>query len=48
MKCSTIAGPFALLTANKPVNFVSAQLAVLARDSGDWRIRTIHWSSRRR
>ena len=33
---------------NSPVNFVSAQLAVLTRDSGDWRIRTIHWSSRRR
>ncbi|RPH63587.1 MAG: nuclear transport factor 2 family protein [Acidobacteria bacterium] len=31
-----------------PVNFVSAQLMVLTRDSGDWRIRTIHWSSRRR
>ena len=30
-----------------PVNFVSAQLMVLTRDSGDWRIRTIHWSSRR-
>ena len=33
---------------NSPVNFVSAQLAVLTRDSGEWRIRTIHWSSRRR
>jgi ketosteroid isomerase-like protein len=31
-----------------PVNFVSAQLVVLARDSGNWQIRTIHWSSRRR
>ena len=32
-----------------PVNFVSAQLAVLTRgDSGDWLIRSIHWSSRRR
>ena len=31
-----------------PVNFVSAQLAVVARDAGDWRIRSIHWSSRRR
>jgi ketosteroid isomerase-like protein len=30
-----------------PVSFVSAQLVVLARDSGNWRIRTIHWSSRR-
>jgi ketosteroid isomerase-like protein len=31
----------------KPVKFVSVQLMVLTRDSGDWRIRTIHWSSRR-
>lgn len=31
-----------------PVNFVSAQLAVLTRDSGAWMIRSIHWSSRRR
>ena len=31
-----------------PVNFVSAQLAVLSRESGEWRIRSIHWSSRRR
>jgi ketosteroid isomerase-like protein len=30
-----------------PVSFVSAQLMVLARDSGEWRIRSIHWSSRR-
>jgi ketosteroid isomerase-like protein len=30
-----------------PVSFVSAQLVVLTRDSGNWRIRTIHWSSRR-
>ena len=30
-----------------PVNFVSAQLAVLTRETGDWRIRSIHWSSRR-
>jgi len=30
-----------------PVSFVSAQLMVLTRVSGDWRIRTIHWSSRR-
>jgi ketosteroid isomerase-like protein len=30
------------------VNFVSAQLVVLARDAGDWQIRTIHWSSKRR
>jgi len=31
-----------------PVNFVSAQLAVLTRQDGSWRIRSIHWSSRRR
>jgi ketosteroid isomerase-like protein len=30
-----------------PVSFVSAQLVVLTRDSGTWRIRSIHWSSRR-
>jgi ketosteroid isomerase-like protein len=30
-----------------PVNFVSAQLVVLTRGEGTWRIRTIHWSSRR-
>jgi ketosteroid isomerase-like protein len=31
-----------------PVNIVSAQLAVLTRQDGTWRIRSIHWSSRRR
>jgi ketosteroid isomerase-like protein len=31
-----------------PVSFTSAQLAVLTRESGNWRIRSIHWSSRRR
>lgn len=32
-----------------PVNFVSAQLAVLSRGDDDrWLIRAIHWSSRRR
>ena len=31
-----------------PVNFVSAQLVVLTRDAGDWRIRSAHWSSYRR
>ena len=31
-----------------PVDFTSAQLAVLTRETGDWRIRSIHWSSRRR
>ena len=32
-----------------PVNFVSAQLAVLTRDDDNrWQIRSIHWSSMRR
>ena len=31
-----------------PVNFVSAQLAVLTRTNGEWQVRSIHWSSRRR
>jgi ketosteroid isomerase-like protein len=31
-----------------PVNFVSAQLAVLTRTDNVWQIRSIHWSSRRR
>jgi ketosteroid isomerase-like protein len=31
-----------------PVDFVSAQLAVLSRQDGKWQIRSIHWSSRRR
>jgi ketosteroid isomerase-like protein len=31
-----------------PVDFISMQLMVLTRDSGEWRIRSIHWSSRRR
>lgn len=30
-----------------PVRFVSSQLAVLTRESGEWRIRSIHWSSYR-
>jgi ketosteroid isomerase-like protein len=30
-----------------PVNFVSAQLAVLSRLDDRWQIRSIHWSSRR-
>ena len=30
----------------RPVSFVSAQLAVLTRADGTWRIRSIHWSSR--
>ena len=33
---------------NEPVSFVSAQLVVLSRDAGDWRIRSAHWSSYRR
>ena len=32
----------------RPVSFVSAQLAVLTRDTGNWSIRSIHWSSRPR
>jgi len=31
----------------RPVSFVSAQLAVLTRADGTWRIRSIHWSSMR-
>ena len=31
-----------------PVAFTSAQLAVLSRDGDAWRIRSIHWSWRRR
>jgi ketosteroid isomerase-like protein len=30
----------------RPVNFVSAQLAVLSRADDRWQIRSIHWSSR--
>lgn len=30
-----------------PVNFVSAQLMVLTRQQGEWKIRSIHWSSHR-
>ncbi len=29
-----------------PVQFVSAQLMVLTKDMGAWKIRSIHWSSR--
>lgn len=32
---------------NAPVNFVSAQLMVLTRQQGEWKIRSIHWSSHR-
>jgi len=31
-----------------PVNIESAQLAVLTREPDEWKIRSIHWSSRRR
>ena len=31
-----------------PVSFTSAQLAVFTRESGSWRIRSIHWSALRR
>lgn len=30
-----------------PVSFVSAQLMVLTKDADAWKIRSIHWSSRR-
>jgi ketosteroid isomerase-like protein len=33
---------------DSPVNSVSAQLAVLTRESGEWLIRSIHWSGYRR
>jgi ketosteroid isomerase-like protein len=32
---------------DSPVHFISAQLMVLTRESGQWLIRSIHWSSRR-
>ncbi len=32
---------------NAPVNFVSAQLMVLTRQQGEWKIRSIHWTSHR-
>ena len=31
-----------------PINLTGAQLAVLTRETGDWLIRSIHWSSHRR
>ena len=31
-----------------PINLDSAQLAVLTRETGEWMIRSIHWSARRR
>lgn len=31
-----------------PVNFVAAELAVLAREAGSWSIRAFHWSTRQR
>lgn len=33
---------------NKPVNLTLVELMVLSRESQGWRIRAIHWSSRRR
>ena len=33
---------------NKPVDFVGMELAVLTREPSGWRIRSIHWSTRRR
>lgn len=32
----------------RPVNSMSAELMVLSREADRWRIRAIHWSSRRR
>jgi ketosteroid isomerase-like protein len=32
---------------NEPVSFVSAQLMLLTRQEAGWKIRSIHWSSRR-
>ena len=40
---STTRGEF----RGRPVNSVGAELVVLARAGGPWRIRAIHWSSRR-
>lgn len=33
---------------DREVNAQGAELMVLARDGGDWRIKAIHWSSRQR
>jgi hypothetical protein len=33
---------------DRPVNTIGAELMVLTRSSGTWRISAIHWSSRRR
>lgn len=41
---STTTGSF----RDRPVNSAGAELIVLSKDSGKWRIRAIHWSSRRR
>jgi len=41
---STAAGTF----RDRPVNSSGAELVVLSRESGGWRIRAIHWSSRAR
>lgn len=41
---SEVAGTF----DGRPVNSMTAELAVLTRTAAGWRIRAIHWSSRRR
>jgi ketosteroid isomerase-like protein len=41
---STTQGEF----RGRPVNSAGAELMVLSRDRGTWKIRAIHWSSRRR
>jgi len=53
----TLAGDVAWVTSTseaagtfdgRPINSVTAELAVLTRTEEGWRIRAIHWSSRRR
>ena len=41
---SEVAGTF----EGRPISSLGAELAVLTRSAGGWRIRAIHWSSRRR
>lgn len=41
---SEVAGTF----EGRPISSAGAELAVLTRSSSGWRIRAIHWSSRRR
>ncbi len=33
---------------DRPVNLVAAELAVLTREAGSWRVRAFHWSTRQR